>query len=333
MNNSNEFQSAFLNEVKEKLPPGESLAKYLSRALNVNLPNTYRRINGETALSLSELLQLAKEFHISIDSLLQANTEDMAVFKRDPFILSMENVSEYFKSSRETLIQLKKSKDVHLFYAARDVPIFYFMTYPTLCRFKVFVWLKRPEHEDILKEEKFEFNQVSQEVLDAGAKTAQEYYDIPKTEIWTEQTVQNVVEQVKYYYNGGSINKEAATQICDEIMDLLDTLHRKLINEAGKDMETTKLKLYYSNFLLLENGIVAQVKDRKRAYISYSGINFMYTDHKLFCQQIMDRFNDHKSRSVLLNSTSTNIRNRFFNKCKQRVEFIKEQIQRDSELR
>lgn len=329
MIDSPDFQKVFLNEVKERLPPGESLAKYLSKVLDVNLPNTYRRINGETPLSLSELLMLSKELHISIDSCLHQRDPDIAIFRRNPFIINMDDVNEYFKSTRDTLTGLKHAGDVELFYAARDLPIFYFMSYPTLCKFKVFLWLRRPEHDDVLKQDDFDYNMVDDDILSLAAEVGQVYAEIPTTELWTDQTIQNMLRQVKYYFDAGSISTAVAIDICDELMELLDGIHRDTAAHSREDPGTRNFNLYYSDFLLLENSVVARVKDQKRAYISYAGINFMSTDHQLFCQQIMDRFDDQKKRSILLSTASDSIRNRFFNRSKQKVNYLKEQVQRD----
>ncbi len=333
---SNEdFQSTLLNKVQSQLPEGGKLLDYLMDTLKISKSNAYRRISGETQLTQNEVNKLAKRFHISLDDCLQLNkqdSQDIVVFKRNPFIQDIDHVSDYFTNTLKTLEQLKAAEDVELFYAARDLPIFYFLLYPTLCRFKVFVWLRGPESENVLDQENFAYNQVSDEMVRLGEKLGSVYQEISSTEIWTERTVQNILRQVKYYFDAGGITLEVAKTICDELIDLLNKLHKEVTNGFKGTSPFVGFNLYHTEFLLLENSVIAKVHDQKIAYVSYASINFMHTDQASFCEHVMKWFQEQTKKSVLLSTASSSIRNRFFSRVLQKITFFKEQIERERDV-
>ena len=72
-----DVQTSFLNMVKESLPKNLSLADELAEVLNVSKDSAYRRLRGETTLSLSEIQKLCSHFGVSIDTLLSANNDSI----------------------------------------------------------------------------------------------------------------------------------------------------------------------------------------------------------------------------------------------------------------
>src|SRR5690242_7056288 len=63
-------QSSFLEQVKKKLPANVSLADEIAEILNISRDSAYRRIRGETVLSLDEAKTLCTKFGLSLHLLL-----------------------------------------------------------------------------------------------------------------------------------------------------------------------------------------------------------------------------------------------------------------------
>src|SRR6188768_2292934 len=67
---SNNIQLAFLDQIKNRLPDKISFVDKLAELLNVSRDSAYRRIRGETVLSLDEAKKLCDLFAVSLDALL-----------------------------------------------------------------------------------------------------------------------------------------------------------------------------------------------------------------------------------------------------------------------
>ena len=70
MTPTNNIQSAFLDQVKNRLSPNLSLPDELAEVLRISRNCAYRRIRGETLLSLNEVKLLCNQYGVSVDNIL-----------------------------------------------------------------------------------------------------------------------------------------------------------------------------------------------------------------------------------------------------------------------
>src|SRR5690349_18927394 len=68
-------QSSFLEQVKRRLPPNVSFADEIAEILKISRDSAYRRIRGETVLSLDEAKVLCNQYGVSLDVLLGTASE------------------------------------------------------------------------------------------------------------------------------------------------------------------------------------------------------------------------------------------------------------------
>ncbi len=326
-----DFQQLFLQEVEKRVPPNQQLAKYLVNSLGIKKSNAYRRISGETQFTWPQVAKLAQELHISLDVMLNQDQREMVMFKLHPYINSIEKVREYFSNTLSSLRMLKRMEDVELFWTARDLPIFYFLSHPILCRFKAFVWLGGAESHTLLDQGNFQFNRIDDETVALGMKVGKAYAEISSTEIWKESSLENVLEQIRDYYEAGSITKETAFQLCHELSEVLENLHEATVNGYREDFPAGHFNLYSSSYLLAENNAIARVRNKHIGFIPYASINFMQTENEAFCARALNWYNDQKKKAILLRTASAGIRNRFFSQFFKQVENLKKRIEWDSE--
>ena len=70
MTSSNSIQSVFLEQIRAKLAPNLSFSDELAEILSISRDSAYRRIRGETVLSLDEAKILCNRYDVSLDGLL-----------------------------------------------------------------------------------------------------------------------------------------------------------------------------------------------------------------------------------------------------------------------
>ncbi len=70
------IQSSFLDQVRSRLPANLSFVDELAEILNISRDSAYRRMRGETILSLDEVKIICNHFGVSLDSLLSSFCRD-----------------------------------------------------------------------------------------------------------------------------------------------------------------------------------------------------------------------------------------------------------------
>lgn len=61
------FHTYLFDAIRDKLPAHISMAKEIQQTLHLSRPCAYKKVSGESPLSLEEALQLAQRHDISVD--------------------------------------------------------------------------------------------------------------------------------------------------------------------------------------------------------------------------------------------------------------------------
>ena len=99
-----QIQSKFLEEVKTKLAPNLSFVDELAELLHISRDSAYRRIRGETVLSLDEIRLLTHKYHISLDDFLSPSKERVS-FQLRAVDVTEFSFEKWLKSVRKLSIQ------------------------------------------------------------------------------------------------------------------------------------------------------------------------------------------------------------------------------------
>lgn len=90
-----QIQNNFISKFKEALPTSVGLAEELADVLGVSIDSAYRRIRGETELTIEEVYKLTKKYAISVDEVF-SNRSDTVTFSYTKLIDSAQNLENYF---------------------------------------------------------------------------------------------------------------------------------------------------------------------------------------------------------------------------------------------
>ena len=129
------IQLAFLEQVKKRLAPNLVLADELAEVLNISRDSAYRRIRGETVLSLDEVRILCTKYGVSVDSIISSSGEMVSFHYR---MVDSQNFTfdKWLKSILTNLEMLLPYTDKQLTYFAKDIPVFYYFNSPTYRAFQ-----------------------------------------------------------------------------------------------------------------------------------------------------------------------------------------------------
>src|SRR6267154_2954696 len=145
-------QSSFLEQVKNRLPANVSFVDELAEILTISRDSAYRRIRGETVLSLDEVKKLYDKFGISLDVIL-SNSSQMVTFHRRVVDHASYTLEKWLNSVLKNLDFLSSFEDHEMIFSAKDIPIFHYFRLPQLSSFKLFFWMKTllgyPDYEHL----------------------------------------------------------------------------------------------------------------------------------------------------------------------------------------
>jgi hypothetical protein len=335
MSKAREIQKEFLNRVKVSLPANAALVEEVAEVLNASIDSAYRRIRGETLLSIDEISLICAHFRVPFDTTTQpdANSVSFDYIKLDG---KQENFSKWLYGLGENVRRIGEVKGSNILYAADDVPIWHHFYHDDLTAFKLFYWLKSILNIPAFAEAKFDPDLVNQDLIKAGRELLKNYNRIPSTEVWSEDTLNSTLKQVEYFWESGFFqSKQEALHICELIWDELNLIQLNATRETKTGMELSgepEFRLYSSEVMIGNNSILVNLGTTKTgmnkvAYVSNNTFNMMSTTNPDFVNENENWLKNLIRKSVLISGVSEKQRNQFFLKLRNKIEALKESIQ------
>lgn len=326
------IQKELLNTIKNRLPQNASLVDELSDTLCLSNDSAYRRIRGETPLTIQEAEKLCLKYNISLDSFLGIKS-DVVTFRYRSINLLSFNFEAYLNNILLDLKRIDSFKEKSIIYMAKDVPLFYHFQFPELASFKIFFWLKEFMQIPNYKNLKFKLSQDSP-YAEIGKQILEQYVRIPSVEIWNQETINSILGQISFLFDSGIFEdpKDALT-ICNSIKELLAhvkeqaKLGKKFIREKEIAVDENNYSLYYNDITLVDNTILIKTDDRKEVYITHNLLNNLVTSNEAFCEETLAVTKNMMNKVNLISSSSEKVRNQFFLKMEEKVNSLYKKIE------
>ncbi|MCB0504295.1 MAG: hypothetical protein KDC58_02220 [Cyclobacteriaceae bacterium] len=326
-----EIQNRIFERIKQQLPSSTSFVDELAFQLDISNDSAYRRIRGEKMLTLEELIKLGEAYHISFDSMVQNQLNNITFNYRS--INSNVSFEEYFDSILANLRLISGFEKKDLFYIAKDLPLFKYFDYRNIAAFKLFFWQKTILNKPELQHCKFDPSLIPNAVFETGKKIIGVYTKIPSTEVWNKETINSTLNQLEFYYDNGFLDDHELLQIIfDELKELV--LQVKIDAENGYKTSRTypstedkdNFKLYYNEVTIGDNTIFFDMGDRKMAFITHNVLNLLTTSNPEFCNETHNVLRNIIKKSNLISLVSQKQRNNFFNCILQKIEVLEKKL-------
>jgi hypothetical protein len=313
-------QKRFFRELKSKLPANLSLANIVADELSISIDSAYRRIRGESDLSLKEFDILSSKYAIATDSVLSKPLNSISFNYRriNPQDFDFQS---YFDSLTDEIRSLTQLGLTEIIYSALDLPMFYYWFFPKLAAFKLFFWRRNvfefPGENDI----PFSFDKVSQSDLDHSVKMLRSYLNFPTVELWSEETINSTLRQINFFNEIGLFkSKQDIIDILDDLKKVLDHIQKQAEHGfkffPGTDEPTgnpDNFKLYHNEITLSENVVLLKLKNSNVVHIGHNVLNILTTNDEPFFQDSLQFIEKVMKNSTLISVSAEKERKRFFN--------------------
>jgi hypothetical protein len=320
LKSSKVLQDRFFAQVKRSLPSSLGLAEEVSELLNISLDGAYRRIRGETDLTIDEISRITSRYFVSIDELL-GHLGDIASFTYTKLTDSEVNFVSYLTRLHSQLKFLNSFPNRKIFYVADEAPIFYAFGSRKLAEFKLFFWQRSVLNIAKYQQEKFRWGLIPKELLELATDSFSEYMNIPSTEVWTDETVLTNIKQIRFYFDSGLLQKEDALLLLSEHKNLIQRMYQMAENgrKNVSDKDDT-LVMYCSDVVLGTNCIYALMGDLRYSYVTFNSVNSLATNNKEFCEETENWLKNLERKSTIISGINEKQRFQFFNKMFRKID-------------
>lgn len=319
-------QSQFIARLKEVMPQGIGLAEEIADILEVSIDSAYRRIRGETELTIAEIYKMTKKYAISVDDVF-SNQSGTVTFAYTKLTDSVLNFEEYLTRILNQLKTANKFELKKIYYVAEEIPIFYSFCSKKLTEFKLFYWQRSVLNIADYQQQKFEYGIIPQNLIDIAHQTYKEYLNIPSVEIWTSETVLTGLRQIKFYFDSGILNQEQAQGLLQEYKAMIEVVQKNAeTRQKNVSDKTESYFLYNSEVVLGTNCIYVVMGETKYSYISFNSINSLTTNNPEFCDETEHWVRNLEKKSTLISGVSEKQRYQFFTSMYKKINEVTEKI-------
>jgi hypothetical protein len=332
MNNGREIQQLFFESIKQRLPKHISLVHEIAEILGISYDSTYRRLRGDKDLSIEEMKTLSHKYRISIDSLFGQTNADVLFH---PFALKEQEdgFEEWLKLRVIEVKKIAESGIKEVIMVARDLPVYYYFSFPELAAFKLFFWKKMLIHHSDYHNKLFNINEISGKVLEVGRKLLTMYNQIPGVEIWCQETFTKIMQQIEFCRVSGFLMNKHDAEILFEKLEIL-IRHIQYQTELGikfnygdtvPESNDENFKVFVNEVLLIDNTVFMNRDGLKTIFMTHNSLDILLTTNPAFCSQV-----EHALRIIMktgnhISGTSGLESNRFFSPLYEKLEEFKKE--------
>jgi hypothetical protein len=331
-------QTILMQRIKDALPLNMSLVDELADLLKVSNDSAYRRMRGETALSIEEIAAICKHFKISFDAFINNSDNNFVSFSHHQLSSHINTFREYLQSIKKDLDNLLKFPESarQIIFAAEDIPVFQHFAHPELTAFKIFYWNKSILNAKGFEDKKFETIHIDKDLLQLSKDIYERYSKISSIEIWSDDTVNSTLKQIEFYWDAGAFkSKKDALLVCEEVNLMFARICKQAelnvkldINNKPTSTENN-YALYHSDVMIGNNCVLATMGNMKGAYISYHTFNVMLTTNANFCNETDLWLKNLIRKSNLISGVAEKQRYRYFRGIDEALKKLVSKIEND----
>ena len=326
------IQIQLFQYLKNKLPEQSSLVDEVAKLLGISTDSAYRRIRGEKALSIEELYTLCVHYKLSLDNLLNLQTD---AFLFTGSFVQAENFKfeDYLNNAVQHVKYMNSFKERKFYYLCKDIPLFHHFHFKEIAAFKYYFWMKNILHLPEFAHKKFTVGIYPNEFYELGKQSLQYYNNIDSVELWNIETVNSTLRQIEYYHDSNIFaNDEEIFVIYTALEKMIHHLEQQAtegfkfdINDPEKKPLST-FQMYFNEIVIMENSILVQLNGTKAVFIVHNVLNFLTTRDVRFCDNTYTYIQNLIKKSTLISTVSERERARFFKYLRQRIAGRKDKL-------
>jgi len=319
------IQETFVKHLKKTWTSKASLADSLSVLLGISKDSVYRRLRNETPFSIEEAMMICDTYKVDLTQFFEFKYQTIP-FRFTPLHSGDRNLLKYLDSIYELLSQAHLA-NVHVTFAAEDIPVFHHFADPLLAGFKLFYWQKAVLNDESLLAHKFNPEIINPDMIQRANEIITLYNQLDSTEIWTEDSIHSTLSQIMYFSESGQFEDSSlAFELLDATQQMLESIKQQAEMSSKLKNETKNFSLYNSEVRIGNNSIYMEAELGDRVFISHNTFNSISTDNINFCKETKSWMENLIRKSTKINDVSEKHRYQFFRLMYEKIENVRQRI-------
>jgi hypothetical protein len=321
-----DLQKQLFTLIEEKIQP-RKLSAELGQLLSIAPSAVYRRLSGETLISFEQLLLLIDHYGIPFGQL----TNPLAVSFELPTIMTPpKKLSDFLTILENDLTELKRDPTSKIRFAALEVPLFYYLSFPELAAFKFYMWRRTLLQSKNPVLTKFTFGEyLNDSPLQMQLKNmANLYSQIESEEVWNTNMFDITLNQIQYALNAGLFqDPNDAKTLMSRSKQLIEFFVTSVERgQKGSDKSAAPISVRYNE--LFQNGmfILTENNSKRLIYNAFDVPNFMVSSNTEMYKVGLSFFNRMNAFSLDIMGANEVNRHRFFGRLNQKIEIFEKDI-------
>jgi len=288
--------------------------------LGISKSGAYKKLNGDSKFSLEEIIKIFEETNISFDQYFLKNADLLKSysFSTDTIKYKPCSYDEFWFQINSNLEGLIEDPNASAIYLTNEIPFFYYLQFPKLLSFKLFVWDKTnwgisPEVENFsfnIIDNIPRLNEITQNVLN-------QYLSYPSIELWNPDMLRLTMMQLTYYTKAGAFKSaEVIREIISDMDKMLVLMKRNCDSGKksffGKEASSNDVEIYLNELVFNSEMIFIRSDNRKTLCNKYDTPNYLISDDQRVCDHIEIWLEKIIQKSTLISSRGKRDRDMFF---------------------
>lgn len=315
---NDKLKEVLLRRILENIPGNVKPVNFLSDILDVGKESIYRRLNGQIAFSLDEIVAISKELGISLDEIrseYNGELADFIVFKNR--LISPENSFQIrLQVYADTMEDVYNSNNSYTYMVINRLLGTFSMRHTHLYKFVYYKWIH--QFDKLLLNYYYSDLEMPDDIVLLGQKASYYQQRLDKTIILDENIHYNTIQEIKYYKERGLINDAEIELIKGDLIESLEGLHHIL--STGENDVGTKWEIYLSPINICSNSSCLRYDDTiSTSFWIHSDSPIVTSDRQVYRMQ-REWVESLKKYSTLITKSNQKMQAEFLNRQYEYVE-------------
>jgi len=305
------FTQLLHQKTKQK---GMKTATIVADVLCISQDAAYRRIRNPESFRADELMKLAKEFEIDLNTMIHLGKN---WFQGEFKLIGKDYTThDYYRDINVYLEKAIERPNSLIMFGAQEIPMFYRFWFPAFAAFKAFVWQRDFLNDFKLRSVPFSASLMPDER--GFERLSDNYLQIASEEIWCHETLFSTLYQIHHYKECGLFaNDNEYHAVLDEYDFLVD--HIMAQAERGKKLhpylphvEGGDYRLYFSPLVSPDNTFLVKTVRDNIAFVNSQRNGVLISDCEHWVNTTDSWMETCKNNGTLLSVTGAGPRNKLF---------------------
>jgi len=320
-----DFSAFVISQCEKKKPRGPRLVDELITLWGASRSHTYKKINGQVPVTLEEAFIAAKKYGFSLDEFVSGQSDQ--VLFRYPTLGQLAKTAQRFLSElRHSMAVMCATPGTRIRYATNEIPVFYYLLYPELTAFKMYLWSRSVWNSvadpaapgmdwigDLLADQEFQVLSTS---------TFDTFASIPTDEYYPLNMLDNTLNQIRFMVDIGQINSDFTHVLSAQLLALTEWMGRaaaqgKKLDSAGNAGAT--LELHFNEMLYSNNIILLSNPEQGLLFSTLDNPNFIVTNDGRLLGRIEEWLDQMRTKSIKISGDGERERERYFQSLRSRI--------------